>query len=158
MMTSSNGNISASLALCAGNYSPHKDQWRGALMFPLICAWVNGWLNNREDVGLRGHRAHNDVTVMHTLIASSLPVIDTRMLCTAQLGGPVLKAFGRVQKPPFQLADKSPMIKDQHTAGGSISQLSQLAKLWPWFWHYNKLFCFLSNQIKGLYHFSNPIE
>ena len=39
-------------------------------------------------------------------------------MCTGQLGGPVLKAFGRVQKTPFQLADKSPMITDQHTAGG----------------------------------------
>ena len=24
---------------------PHKDQWRGALMFSLICAWINGWVN-----------------------------------------------------------------------------------------------------------------
>ena len=23
--------------------SPHKGQWRGALMFPLICAWTNTW-------------------------------------------------------------------------------------------------------------------
>ena len=28
--------------------SPHKGQWRGALMFSLICAWINGWVNNRE--------------------------------------------------------------------------------------------------------------
>ena len=27
------------------NY-PHKGQWRGALMFYLICAWINGWANN----------------------------------------------------------------------------------------------------------------
>ena len=27
--------------------SPHKGQWRGALMFSLICAWINGWVNNR---------------------------------------------------------------------------------------------------------------
>ena len=40
--------------------SPHKGQWRGALMFSLICAWINGWVNNRE----AGHRAHYDVTVM----------------------------------------------------------------------------------------------
>ena len=38
--TSSNGNISVLLALCAGNSpvpvnSPHKGQWRGALMFSL---------------------------------------------------------------------------------------------------------------------------
>ena len=25
--------------------SPHKDPWRGALMFSLICAWINGWLS-----------------------------------------------------------------------------------------------------------------
>ena len=44
--------------------SPHKGQWRGALMFSLICAWINGWLNNREAGDLRRHRAHYDVTVM----------------------------------------------------------------------------------------------
>ena len=27
--------------------SPRKDQWRGALMFSLICAWINGWVNHR---------------------------------------------------------------------------------------------------------------
>ena len=27
--------------------SPHKGQWRGALMFTLICARINGWVNNR---------------------------------------------------------------------------------------------------------------
>ena len=44
--------------------SPHKDQWRGALMFSLICAWINGWVNNRETGELICHRAHYDVTVM----------------------------------------------------------------------------------------------
>ena len=28
--------------------SPNKGQWRGALMFSLICAWTNGWANNRD--------------------------------------------------------------------------------------------------------------
>ena len=44
--------------------SPHKGQWRGALMFPLICAWINGGANNREACDLRRHGAHYDVTVM----------------------------------------------------------------------------------------------
>ena len=44
--------------------SPHKGQWRGALIFSLICAWINGWVNNREVGDLRHHRAHYDVTVM----------------------------------------------------------------------------------------------
>ena len=44
--------------------SPHKGQWRGALMFSLICVWINGWVNNREAGDLRHYRAHYDVTVM----------------------------------------------------------------------------------------------
>ena len=68
-MTSSNGNISALLALCARNSpvpvnSPHKGQWRGALMFSLICARINGWVNNGEAGDLRRHRARYDVIVM----------------------------------------------------------------------------------------------
>ena len=45
--------------------SPHKGQWRGALMFSLICAWINGWVHNREAGDLRCHRAHYDVTVIN---------------------------------------------------------------------------------------------
>ena len=41
--------------------SPHNGQWRGALMFSLICAWINGWVNNCEAGDLRRHRAHCDV-------------------------------------------------------------------------------------------------
>ena len=44
--------------------SPHKGQWRGALMFSRICAWINGWVNIREAGNLRRHRAHCYVTVM----------------------------------------------------------------------------------------------
>ena len=43
---------------------PHKGQWRGALMFTLICARINGWVNNHEAGDLRRNRAHCDVTVM----------------------------------------------------------------------------------------------
>ena len=39
-------------------------QWRGALMFSLICAWTNNGANNRNAGDLRRHGAHNDVTVM----------------------------------------------------------------------------------------------
>ena len=44
--------------------SLHKGQWRGALMFSLICVSINGWVNNCEAGDLRRHRAHYDVTVM----------------------------------------------------------------------------------------------
>ena len=56
--------FSVLLALCAGDNSPLKGQWRGALMFPLICAWINGWVNNRDAGDLSCLRAHNDVPVM----------------------------------------------------------------------------------------------
>ena len=47
------GNICRVTGLCAGNSPvigefPHKGQWRGALMFSLISAWINSWVNNRE--------------------------------------------------------------------------------------------------------------
>ena len=44
--------------------SPHTGQWRGALVFSLICAWINDWVNNGEAGDLVLHRAHCDVTVM----------------------------------------------------------------------------------------------
>ena len=66
--------FSALLAICAGNSpvpmkSPHKGQWLGALMYSLICAWINDWVNNREAGGLRRNRVHYDVTVMRRKLA-----------------------------------------------------------------------------------------
>ena len=66
--------FSALLALWRGIHrspvnSPHKGQWRRAMMFSLICAWINGWLNNREAGDFRRHRAHCDVTVMKPILS-----------------------------------------------------------------------------------------
>ena len=44
--------------------SPHKGRWPGALMFSLIWAWINGWVNNGEAGDLRRHRGHYDVILM----------------------------------------------------------------------------------------------
>ena len=44
--------------------SPQKGQWRGALMVSLICAWISGWVSNREAGDLWRHCAHYNVTVM----------------------------------------------------------------------------------------------
>ena len=65
--------FSALLALCAGIHrspvnSPHKAQWRGALMFSSSCALINGWVNTREAGDLRRHHPHYDVTVMTWVI------------------------------------------------------------------------------------------
>ena len=45
--------------------SPHKGEWRDALMFFFICAWINAQVNNHEAGDLRRHRAHYDVIVMN---------------------------------------------------------------------------------------------
>ena len=37
--------------------SPHKGQWRGALMFSLICAWINARVNNHGAGGETPSRA-----------------------------------------------------------------------------------------------------
>ena len=72
----------ALLAICAGNspvpgeFPPHKGQWRGALMFSLICVWINGLVNNGEAGDLRRYRTHYDLTVM-----ASWRHHDTETLC-----------------------------------------------------------------------------
>ena len=62
--------FSVLMAIFAGNspvtgeFPAHKGQWRGALMSSLICARINGWVNNRGAGDLRPHCAHYDVTIM----------------------------------------------------------------------------------------------
>ena len=60
--------------------SLHKGQWRGALMFSLICVWINGSVNNGEVGDLRGYCTHYDVTVMHcrfpALRASNIELVQ----------------------------------------------------------------------------------
>ena len=70
MMTSSNGNICRVTGHLCGEFTGprwiprHKGQWRGALMFSLICVWINGWVKNREAGDLRRFCARYDVIVM----------------------------------------------------------------------------------------------
>ena len=60
---------SALMAICAGN-SPVTGEFPAqrpvlrALMFSLICVWINGWINNGAADDLRLHRTHYDVSVM----------------------------------------------------------------------------------------------
>ena len=58
--------------------SPHKGQWRGALMFSWICARINDWVNNREAGDLRRHQAHCDVIVMICLNGSLAIAVGVR--------------------------------------------------------------------------------
>ena len=63
--------------------SPHKGQRRGALMFSLICVWINGWVNNGRAGDLRRYRAHYDVTVMY-----SVPRLVSNLLKTYRFPAP----------------------------------------------------------------------
>ena len=56
--------FSALVALCE---FPHKGQWRGALLFSLICDWTNDWTNNRY-ADFRRHRPHYDLAVMYVFV------------------------------------------------------------------------------------------
>ena len=97
MVTSSNGNIfRVTVPFCgvfAGQRwtvnSPHTDQWRGAFIISLICAWINAWVNNREAGDFRRHRVHYNITVMSkedgricpgTMVLSSCDVIGRSLL------------------------------------------------------------------------------
>ena len=65
--------FSALLALFVGN-SPVTDEFPSqrpmtrSFMFSLTCAWIDGWVKNREAGDLRRHRAHYDVIVMSLLL------------------------------------------------------------------------------------------
>ena len=65
--------------------SPHKGQWRGALMFSLICARMNDWVNNREAGELRCHHGHYDVSVMY--LFSSMHRLTSKLIITGSLRG-----------------------------------------------------------------------
>ena len=111
MMTSSNGHIFRVTGPLCGEFtgnSPHKGQWHGALMFSLICAWINDWVNNREAGDLRRHRAHYDVRVMkfvngHTEIPQwpflSVPVRAFERGCTLNYPKKRFKLHLRLHRP-----------------------------------------------------------
>ena len=73
MMTSSNGNIFRVIGFLWGEFTGHRwiflTKASGAVFwsFPLLCAWINGWVNDREAGDLRRHRAHYDVIAMRAL-------------------------------------------------------------------------------------------
>ena len=71
--------FSALLAICAGNSPvpgefPTQRPVTRALMFSLICVWINDWVNNREAGDLRRYRAHYDVSVMSEWLSNLMPL------------------------------------------------------------------------------------
>ena len=68
MMTSSNGNSFRVTGHLCGEFTGHRwiphTKASGALMFSLIYARINSWVNNREAGDLRRHPTHCDVILM----------------------------------------------------------------------------------------------
>ena len=92
--------------------SPHKGQWRGALMFSLIWACINGWVNNREAGDLRRIRAHSDVTLMK------------------YAGG--LHAWNGSDCPPQQLHVAPKMVASWYGKTNSVPVLPVTVMFTPW--------------------------
>ena len=82
-MTSSNETIFRVTGHLRVNF-PHKGQWRGALMSSLICAWINGWVNNGEAVDFRRQLAHYNVTVMSQAHERSHVLYICTVACTCE--------------------------------------------------------------------------
>ena len=61
--------------------SPYKDQWREALMFSLICEWINGWVNNPEAGDFRRRRAHYNVIVICLVFINTVPADTLAPTC-----------------------------------------------------------------------------
>ena len=79
--------FSALLAICAGEFTSHRWSPRTKASDAqlwccyLICAWINGLVNNHEAGDLRRHSSHYDVTVMvderrHWLTLMLTPIIN----------------------------------------------------------------------------------
>ena len=71
MMTSSNRNIFRVTGHLCGNSPitgdfPAQRPMTRSFYASLICAWINGWVNNREGGDFRRHCAQYDITVLTT--------------------------------------------------------------------------------------------
>ena len=92
--------------------SPHKGQWRGALMFSLIRVWINGWVNNLEAGDFRHHRAHYDVTVMYISIYHELVISSPDTSSTTDIAISILTDFRAKQRwnDPYRLSHLTEQI------------------------------------------------
>ena len=143
MMTSSNGNIFRFTGLLWPVNSPHKGQWRGALMFCLIYVWNNSCAKNGNAGDLRRHRSHNDFIIIRTLpiipkknlISPSgvplLPLLSYQIgLCTC-----VYMGINELMRCPNQLI----AIRNMHFVPyGTISKETYISPLVHFLWSINQ--------------------
>ena len=101
--------------------SPHKGQWRRALMFSLICARINGWVNNREAGDLRRHGPHYGVIVMPGLQGQEHIYNDQWYPAWSSLM-PMQPWFGEIKKSLSRAVICLQNIHNRHA----------IALLWSW--------------------------
>ena len=96
--------------------SPHKGQWREALMFSLICRWTNSWGNNDD---LRRYRARFDVNVMTmrnyrhgVLNEGQLNTFANSLYRIATIKTSIIGTFIRtIHRRPVHSPDKGPVMR-----------------------------------------------
>ena len=82
--------------------SLHKGQKRGALMFSLICAWINRWVSNRQAGDLRRHRTHYDVTGKTTTLVL---YVRARNRTPSNVWGEITYPFRLFAYPPLKFGN-----------------------------------------------------
>ena len=113
------------------HWSPHKGQWRGALIFSLICVWINGWVNNREAGDLRRHRGHYDVIVMDEIKQIEYQHVFCIMLIQFSLYMNHISVEVQFSEPKFS-----------QKIGGIDNEEVCLPLLYKIFKHFHKSSCF----------------
>ena len=103
--------------------SPQKGQWRGALVGFLICAWINGWVNNREAGDLRRHRAPYEVIVMQGIMIRVVCAII--LYCVVPINTKlIIRLYVR-----FYLQDREPNYQIARKITGGMAEIKS-SYLW----------------------------
>ena len=101
---------------------PHKGQWRGALTFSLIFAWINDWVNNREAGDLRRQHGHYDVIVMGSAL-TLLPLDKMAIILTDDIVKCI--SLNENNRNPIQISQK-------FVSSSPIDNMPALVKVMAW--------------------------
>ena len=133
-------------ALLSPMNSPHKGQWREALMFSLVCVWINVWVNNHEAGDLRRYRAYYDVIVMHRCLSFQILENETNPQygCGSMDKQNAFGVFGAVFSGVFPIHYS--LCLDTSGMQTPLPALPLLYKLWAYMYLYHIGSLFKSSQ------------
>ena len=120
--------------------SPHKVQWRGALMFSLISTRIHDWVNNGEAGDLRRYRAHYDVTVMCTFICIFIfghwnPLWPNDAIWRHRSGSTLVQVLACCLTASSHYLDQSWLIISKiqlHSSEGNFTRYTSVINDWNW--------------------------